>query len=444
MVTLRQTLGLTAICVVALVSIPLVSAANTIHVQPGEQVEPALTSASAGDTVMVHCGTYEVQGLQMVSGVTLRSESGDPACVRFESSGGEPILACDTLAGISRIEGITFTAVSGGMATPVARGAGMHIYRSGPQVMDCVFIGLEADYGGAVYCNDGAAGVSPMFYRCSFLGNSARAVGGAMNCVNESRPTLVACLFADNEAVTGGHAINAALSAAPQIVTSTLADNGALHGSTLLAFDGGTMSVSNSIITNGSQSLAWSGDFSAAPAIQCSDLFALDQDAWPGLMASMSGIDGNFSADPLFCGDLGGGQPYTLDEISPCAPAHSNCGSMGAFPVACTNSTVTGVPETPAHQLPQVSQLRGNYPNPFNPSTTIRYDVQHAGTVDIAIYDVAGRLIKQIVANNMTAGSHQVQWHGTDQADRPVSAGVYFVQLKTGIARDTQSVSLIK
>lgn len=441
MVTLRQAASYALCCVVVVILYPVAAFANTIDVNPGDQISAALASAAAGDTVLVHCGTYDEQGLQMPSGVTLRSEGGDPACVTIASQGADPVLRCTDLPLVSRIEGITFTVAAGGLVAPVARGAGLYISNAAPSISQCVFVDLEADYGGAIYCDDGAV---PVFYRCSFTGNLARAVGGAMNCVGTASPTVANCLFADNEAVAGGHAVNASRGATPHLVSSTFSHNEALGGASLMAFDDSVIDLNNSIVFNGVQGKAWAGDYESAPLIACSDLYAIGRNAWPGLLAAMSGSNGNFSADPLFCGDLGGGLPFTLDEVSPCASENSGCGQVGAFPVACTNSTVVGIPETLEQMLPRVTRLRGNYPNPFNPRTTIRYDVQEAGQVNIAIYDVAGRLIKRLVDSNQLAGSHDVQWLGVDQSGRPVGAGVYFVQLKTKLTRDTSSVSLIK
>ena len=140
----------------------------------------ALELVASGDTVLVHCGTYTEQGLQMVDGVTLRSETGDPDCVIIENAGGDPIMTCDGLPGLTNIEGITFTSAPGVDPLPTSRGAGLLIRDARPTITNCVFTDLQADYGGAVYCGNGA---SPVFSRCTFTDNSARAVGGAMNCI---------------------------------------------------------------------------------------------------------------------------------------------------------------------------------------------------------------------------------------------------------------------
>ena len=314
--TLRNLLGVAVCCfaVATFSSSPLW--ATTIHVSPGDQLGSALASAAAGDTVLMHCGTYAEQGLQMVDGVTLRSESGDPACVTIATSGGDPILTCENQYLATRIEGITFAAAGGGMATHVARGAAMMIADAGPQVANCVFENLVAGYGGAVYCGDGAL---PVFVGCSFMNNFALAVGGALNCVGTSAPVLANCLFAGNLAEGGGNALNAVTGAEPQLVNTTFVDNDGYFGPALMAWDTGTIAMDHSILFGRS----WLGDSSAVPVIACSDLYMANGDAWAGLLAPQAAEKGNISDDPAFCGSEGGDSPYSLFDTSPCTASNS-------------------------------------------------------------------------------------------------------------------------
>ena len=68
-----------------------------------------------------------------------------------------------------------------------------------------------------------------------------------------------------------------------------------------------------------------------------------------------------------------------------------------------------------------------NYPNPFNPHTTIEFTVPASDNITISIFDVSGRLIKTLVSEKQVLeGTHYIQWNGTDQANRSVASGVYF------------------
>ncbi len=80
--------------------------------------------------------------------------------------------------------------------------------------------------------------------------------------------------------------------------------------------------------------------------------------------------------------------------------------------------------------LPNVSKLIGNYPNPFNPETTINFSVtQNSDFVTINIYNIKGQKIKQFEIGNLKLGINKVVWNGTDQNNQPVASGIYFYQL---------------
>jgi hypothetical protein len=82
---------------------------------------------------------------------------------------------------------------------------------------------------------------------------------------------------------------------------------------------------------------------------------------------------------------------------------------------------------------PTAFTLLRNYPNPFNPSTTIEYSLQHPKDVNLAIYDVNGRKVETLVNGRKAAGIHKVAWNAMRQ-----SAGVYWAKLEV----DGQSSSL--
>ncbi len=74
-----------------------------------------------------------------------------------------------------------------------------------------------------------------------------------------------------------------------------------------------------------------------------------------------------------------------------------------------------------------------NYPNPFNPTTTISFSItQMSSFVTLDIYNIKGQKIKQIVSDQFFAGQHSIIWDGKDENDQSVSSGIYFYQLKTG------------
>ncbi len=91
-----------------------------------------------------------------------------------------------------------------------------------------------------------------------------------------------------------------------------------------------------------------------------------------------------------------------------------------------------------------LTELQGNYPNPFNPETTIRYSVKEATPVTIEIYNVKGQLVRTLVNETRAAGNHSVVWNGVDENGRSISSGVYFYKMKAGAYSSTKKMILMK
>ncbi len=77
-------------------------------------------------------------------------------------------------------------------------------------------------------------------------------------------------------------------------------------------------------------------------------------------------------------------------------------------------------------QPTQNFQLMQNFPNPFNPSTTIEYQIPRTARVKVSIFNIKGQLIKEILNETQTEGVHRVTWSGTNQNNEGVSSGIYF------------------
>ncbi len=91
-----------------------------------------------------------------------------------------------------------------------------------------------------------------------------------------------------------------------------------------------------------------------------------------------------------------------------------------------------------------VTKLDGNYPNPFNPSTTIRYSMKEAGPVSIEIYNIKGQLVRTLVDGVKEAGNHTIVWNGLDKSNRSVSSGVYFYKMNAGKYSSTKKMIMMK
>ena len=85
------------------------------------------------------------------------------------------------------------------------------------------------------------------------------------------------------------------------------------------------------------------------------------------------------------------------------------------------------VPEATNAQLPDKYALNSNYPNPFNPQTTIRYQLPDAGHVKLQIYDLTGQLVETLVDGSKPAGEYRVIWNA-----EKTTSGIYFYRLQSG------------
>jgi len=90
------------------------------------------------------------------------------------------------------------------------------------------------------------------------------------------------------------------------------------------------------------------------------------------------------------------------------------------------------------------TSLRPNVPNPFNPRTTVYFDVAKDGPVTVRVYSLNGRLVRTLVSRDMQAGKHEVIWNGVDDTGRSVASGTYLVQLVARDRTDSRSMVLLK
>ena len=91
-----------------------------------------------------------------------------------------------------------------------------------------------------------------------------------------------------------------------------------------------------------------------------------------------------------------------------------------------------------------VNALHDNFPNPFNPTTTIAFSLAHESNVKLVIYNMLGQRIRTLVNGKHAPGSHSVVWNGRDDQGRMVSSGVYFYRLQAGRFIETRRMVLVE
>ena len=94
--------------------------------------------------------------------------------------------------------------------------------------------------------------------------------------------------------------------------------------------------------------------------------------------------------------------------------------------------------------LPDDFTLYPAYPNPFNPTTTVRLFLPHKAEVRVTVYDILGQPVRELVYDALESGHHEFVWNGNDSLERPVATGMYFVVLHTGSFRELGKLMLLK
>lgn len=154
-------------------------------------------------------------------------------------------------------------------------------------------------------------------------------------------------------------------------------------------------------------------------------------------------------ADAINCGTIWNHwmiEPYNDNTMFYSISIHNNKGYIaGSNGTLLVNNNATSV-EDENNSAGQVQEfcLDPNYPNPFNSSTKISYQVTEPGNVSLALYSVTGQQIKQLVNSFSSPGRYTINWNGTDQNENPVSSGIYLCRLVTKGFVQTRQMVLIK
>ncbi|MBN2830283.1 MAG: T9SS type A sorting domain-containing protein, partial [Candidatus Cloacimonetes bacterium] len=110
--------------------------------------------------------------------------------------------------------------------------------------------------------------------------------------------------------------------------------------------------------------------------------------------------------------------------------------------MVANDGAVLGSVEQPI--IPSHTVLGNNYPNPFNPETTINFALKENAKVSIDIYNIKGQYVTSVADGDFNAGQHSVVWKGTDTHGKSVSSGVYFYKMCSGTYTQTKKMILMK
>jgi hypothetical protein len=291
--------------------------------------------------------------------------------------------------------------------------------------------------GGAFFGGYGTEACSPTFTDCYFLRNSAAGLGGGVSAGSPTSGsgTFMNCVFYGNKANLGGGMYAQFYQC--DITNCTFAADSAGAGGEVYC-DNSSPNVQNTIFAFSVAGGAVSCN-NASPTLTYCDVYGNAGGDWTGCISGQSGGEGNFSLNPLFCDP--DSDNFGLAALSNCLPTVNLWGILiGAVDQGCDEPTGVGSPDANTVWF----ALSQNFPNPFNPSTTIEYSIPAAGRVNLSVYDVSGRLVKTLVDKELSAGPHKLMWDGRNDAGGMVSAGVYFARLNFAGQRQSRKLVLLK
>ncbi|MDD4309174.1 MAG: FlgD immunoglobulin-like domain containing protein, partial [Candidatus Cloacimonetes bacterium] len=117
---------------------------------------------------------------------------------------------------------------------------------------------------------------------------------------------------------------------------------------------------------------------------------------------------------------------------------------LGLYAQKLNNEAGSSIDDNYSPVLNELS-LSQNHPNPFNPSTTIKFSVNHnTPKLELKIYNVKGQLVKNLFSGAISKGTHSLVWDGRDNEGSSVSSGVYFYRLSDGKNSQERKMLLMK
>ena len=285
-----------------------------------------------------------------------------------------------------------------------------------------------------------------------FQGNQAAQGWGGGLLVRNAKATITNNVFTENLS-NGGGGIGLAISGDDtvgifDVINNTVVENRGNEGAGIANMRGTSTLINNIVWGNiGPKQIANQAE--GTIYVSFSDIQGGEASVENTENSITEWLDGNIDADPLFADSVN----FYLSENSPCIdaghihfldpedPDHPNFALWPAMRTRRSDMGAYGGADSLATRLsdkgvvsrrPAQFILYPNYPNPFNPSTTIIYDLPHTALVQLAVYDVLGREVKRLVDEQKSPGLHKITWDATNESGQRVAAGLYFCRMRSG------------
>jgi len=316
----------------------------------------------------------------------------------------------------------------------------------------CDFTGNSADWSGGLSITGSIFNLSNSIFK----GNSSVRFNGGLG-VNQSIGTILNCLFASNVASSGGGDFDSGGVGIYRwsnidIMNCTFADNSASFGAGLTVGPGSIATTTNCIFWgNNTDQIALDsldGEGGTLAVNYCNVQGGEDSvNVIDSSLSTLNWEDKNIDADPIFV-DPGNGE-YNLQDTSPCIGTATDSVEVNGIMCYCPPFDIEGnqrpnptgsFPDIGAYESelanpvgiedngtvhPTEYALYQNFPNPFNPSTKIRYQIPGLSFVTLKVYDVLGSEVVTLVNEEKPIGSYEVEFNAT-----VLPSGIYFYKLQ--------------
>jgi len=440
-------------------------------------------SSDNGDTIRLYPGVYTEEIDFNDKDIVLESrafEIDNPNLISETYFGSGPVGGtCLILSGASNnnvtIRGISFR----GGSDPF--GGGLVVTNCSPTFSDIIIEGNNAEIGGGIYIADSDAilknttirnnsanlggGIyisngDPIFENTTVESNVAYWGGGLY--IDSASPSIEDCKIKQNDAFIEGAGLYQNGGVCEVEWTSFENNNGYDYGGAIVAyqatldlsqitfagniagvgsvfsFHSSVVSINNSIIWGNQGGIFYCPASSGLTSLEInySDIEGGEDviNSFPNILFTTGG--GIINVDPQYC-DIENNQ-FNLENTSVCFSASDSSTVIGAYNLPC------GVLDIYEEPITNEFHLLDNYPNPFNPFTTITYVISDFGDYSLRIYNLNGQLVKILSSGYGNPGKYTKVWDSTNESGTSVASGVYIYRLETNNNILIKKMMLIK
>ena len=386
-------------------------------------IQAAIDAATNGDTVLVASGTY-VENLNINKNIILSSTSGPENTIIDGNQNGRVIKLDGSVSSDIDMKIIGFS-IQNGNTSEHQGGGGIYLRNRSTIIENCFIMNNSTSEpsmggGGLSIAGDDDTEVR-VIIKSSLIANNTSEV---WSTTDDGGGWASAIWIPDMRNASGSISI----------INTSFSGN---QGEVLVSFGNNyySFTLKNSIIwDNGNTRLG-------LPTQPYDNRIIV---SFSNIQGGYEGED-NIDANPLFCNYASNVYPnlkgnYHLMPSSPSVGTGENGVNMGAFGVGCEIDRL----ETLSEFVPDNYFLHENYPNPFNPTTTLRFDLPEVSSITLTIYNMLGQRVRTFNMNDTPAGFHSIKWNATNDYGEQVGAGVYLYQLRANQYVKTRKMVLLK